>query len=327
MKTMKWLLQREFWEHKGSMFWAPVVVAAIMLASMGGSLLFGSKSHNFNMMINGEHLSGPVVIKGLPTDIANRVVDVATSGYLSVSAPIFLMMAVVIFWYCLGALYDERRDRSILFWKSLPISDEASVLSKVITALCVAPVITMAVATAMSLVFLLLACAVLAFHGVNLFGQVLSSPSLYLSPVAMLSLLPVYFVWALPTIGWLLLVSSWARSKVFLWAVGAPLVALLIIRWVSVLLYGIEDNAGPLFPFARDVVAQGLAGVIPGIWFSYKGVDPTTLVLPGMHGISLSGLVGQSYATLASADAWVGALVGAAMIFAAIRIRRWRDEG
>jgi ABC-2 type transport system permease protein len=327
MKTMKWLLHREFWEHKGSMLWAPLVVAAIMLVSTAGSYLFGSKSQHFNMMINGEHMSGQVVIKGLPPEVANSVVSVATSGYLFVSAPIFLMLSVVVFWYCLGALYDERRDRSILFWKSLPISDEASVLSKVITALCVAPVITMIVATAMSLVFLLLACTVLAFHGVNLFGPVLSSPSLYFSPVAMVSLLPVYVVWALPTIGWLLLVSSWARSKVFLWAVGAPLVALLIIRWISILMYGIEPEAGPLFPMARDIVAQGLAGVIPGIWFSFKGIDPSTLTIPVLHGINLSSVVTQSYATLASVDAWVGAVVGAAMIFAAIRIRRWRDEG
>ncbi|MGZ5198419.1 MAG: hypothetical protein ACXWC4_01490 [Telluria sp.] len=326
MKTMKWLLQREFWEHKGSMLWAPLVVAAVMLASMGGSLLAGHGTHNFSMMINGQHVPGPIVLKGLPAEIASTVVGVATSGYLFVSAPIFLMLAVVVFWYCLGALYDERRDRSILFWKSLPISDEASVLSKVITALCVAPVITMIVATAMSLLFLLLACTVLAFYGVNLFSQVLASPSLYLSPVALLSLLPVYVVWALPTIGWLLLVSSWARSKVLLWAVAAPLVGLLIVRWISVLLYGLDPEGGPLFPLARQVVAQGLAGVVPGIWFSYKGVDPTTLTLPGMHGINLAGVVGQSYATLASVDAWVGAAVGAAMIFAAIRIRRWRDE-
>jgi ABC-2 type transport system permease protein len=327
MKTMKWLLQREVWEHKGSILWAPLVVAAIMLASMGGTLLFSNKVRNVNMMINGQHVSGPVVINGMPTELANTLAGIFTSGYMFVSAPMFLMLAVVVFWYCLGALYDERRDRSILFWKSLPISDEASVLSKVLTALCVAPVITMAVATAMSLVFLLLACTVLSFHGVHLFGQVLSNPNLYLSPLAMLSLLPVYVVWALPTIGWLLLVSSWARSKVFLWAVGAPLVALLIVRWVSALLYGIEADAGPLFPFARDVVAQGLAGVIPGIWFSYKGIDPSTLTVPGMHGVSLSGIVSQSYATLGFADAWVGAAVGAAMVFAAIRIRRWRDEG
>jgi ABC-2 type transport system permease protein len=185
----------------------------------------------------------------------------------------------------------------------------------------------MIVATAMSLVFLLLGCVVLAFHNVHLFSQVISSPNLYLSPVALVSLLPVYVVWALPTIGWLLLVSSWARSKVFLWAVGAPLVALLIVRWVSILLFGLESEAGPLFPLARDVVARGLTGVIPGIWFSHKGLDPTTLALPGMHGINLGGVVGQSYATLASVDAWVGAAVGVAMIVAAIRIRRWRDEG
>lgn len=327
MKTMKWLLRREFWEHKGSMYFAPLVVAGLMLAAMGASLVFGKSVNVLNLELNGQHVGGTAVFRALPLELQAKLTQMITSGYLFVSAPLFIMLGVVVFWYCMGALYDERRDRSILFWKSLPISDEMSVLSKVLTAAIVGPVITGVVAIAMSLVFLFIVCTVLTFHGVNLFSMVLASPNLYLAPLGLLSMLPVYVVWALPTIGWLMLVSSWARSKVFLWAVGAPIVALLIVRWISFLLYGIQPDGGPLFNVASNIVAQGLMGVIPGIWFKYHVIPPESLMLPGHSGLDLGGVVAQSWATLASVDAWIGVAAGVAMLFAAVRIRRWRDEG
>jgi ABC-2 type transport system permease protein len=285
--------------------------------------------------MDGASVQPGAVYNHLPHETRADLVNMLASGYLAVSAPLFLMLGFVVFWYCLGALYDERRDRSILFWKSLPASDEMTVLSKVITAACVTPVITIATGVVLSLALLLITCIILSFTGINILPAVLANSNLYLAPFALLSLLPVYVVWALPTIGWLLLVSSWARSKVFLWAVGAPLVALLVAKWISLILvhfsdatmvvHGVSDI--PLFVAVRDIVAQGLCGLIPGIWFAYKGIDATTLVQPDRHAIDVSALASQSWMTLASVDAWVGALAGIAMIYAAMRIRRWRDEG
>jgi ABC-2 type transport system permease protein len=327
MKTMKWLLRREFWEHKGSMFWAPLVVAAILLAALTGSLLYGLAQHHLRLDVGGNQIPIAGVYNHLAPQARAEMANMLASGYLAVSAPLFMMLGFVVFWYCLGALYDERRDRSILFWKSLPASDEMTVLSKVLTAACVSPVITIAAGTVLSLVFLVIACIALAWNGISIFTAVLASPNLYLSPLALLSLLPVYVVWALPTIGWLLMVSSWARSKVFLWAVGAPLVALAVAKWISLLLINFGEGSGHLFDVVRDIVAQGLAGLIPGVWFSYKGIDPSTLHQPGMHALDVPAVVSQSWMTLGSIDAWVGALAGIAMIYAAMRIRRWRDEG
>ncbi|UUZ49351.1 hypothetical protein LP420_02935 [Massilia sp. B-10] len=67
---------------------------------------------------------------------------------------------------------------------------------------------------------LLIVGIVFAVTGANLFGLILSNANFYLAPLRLIGLLPVYLVWALPTIGWLMMVSAWARSKVFLWAVG-----------------------------------------------------------------------------------------------------------
>jgi ABC-2 type transport system permease protein len=188
-------------------------------------------------------------------------------------------------------------------------------------------VITIAAAVALSLSMLLLGCIGLAISGINVFGAVLSSAQLYLSPLAVVSLLPVYVLWALPTIGWLLLVSSWAKSKVFLWATGVPLVTLAIAKWISYLMVVVFNSGDSLLWIVRDVVARLLTGLFPGIWFAYKDIDPTTLAVAGHKSVDIGSIVAQSWMTLASADAWIGVIGGVAMIVAAIRVRRWRDEG
>ena len=233
---------------------------------------------------------------------------------------------LVVFFYCLGALYDERRDRSILFWKSLPVSDAMTVLSKAVTALCVAPVISIAFAVVASLALLLIGCIAMAIGGVHLGGTILTQPDLYLQPLRLAALLPVYVVWALPTIGWLLLVSCWARTKPFLWAVGVPLITLLLVKWISYTLENFSGSPLNIMPLAQEIVARLLGGIVPGIWFSFTGGIP-----PGMHqnaqGPDVQVLFEASWMTLATAQAWIGALCGAAMIVGAIRLRRWRDEG
>lgn len=326
MKTLNWMLRRELWEHRGSLFLAPVIVAAIMLLFTAASAGYGVLAHNVNLqtMVNGRqvHISS---FRDMPAEMQTGVVQVAANSYLGAAVPLFIMLAFTVFFYCLSALYDERRDRSVLFWKSLPMSDRMTVLSKVLTAAIVAPVITIAAALVMSLALLLIAGTYLSFNGVNLFGALLATPALYLAPFLLLGMLPVYILWALPTIGWLLMVSSWAKSKVFLWAIGVPLIALVIVKWVDFLITGNQGMNSGLTYFAKEVVNRGLGGLVPGIWFAFS--DHTATMRPGEHGIELATVFQQSWMTLAAPGVWIGAAVGVAMIFVAIRMRRWRDEG
>jgi ABC-2 type transport system permease protein len=324
--TMKWLLRREFWEYKGAMLWAPLAVAALLVLSIGAAMAYGLAMHELptHITINGQTLNGYSV--GVTLELRNRIAQVASSAYLGASLPLFGLLTAVIFSYCLGALHDERRDRSILFWKSLPVSDGMTVLSKAITALLVAPLITIVVGIIASLLLLLIGCVALGVNGINVIGPLLASPDLYLSPLRMLALLPVYLVWALPTVGWLLLVSSWARAKPLMWAVGAPLVGLLMMKWVSVAAESMGGQPLNLMHYAQEVVARLLGGIVPGIWFSFQDGMPPAL-RPGPNGADMNGLVSGSYATLAHADAWLWALAGAAMLYAAMRLRRYRDEG
>ncbi|WP_413671770.1 hypothetical protein ACEN9H_19625 [Massilia cellulosiltytica] len=326
--TMTWLLKREFWEHKGSMFWAPLIVGSLLVVLLGCTITYGIMQHGIpaHVTINGQTLDHARLDQILPEETKLVVAKIATGMYLGASAPLFAILVGVVFFYCLGALYDERRDRSILFWKSLPVSDPMTVLSKAVMAMVVAPAITLVLAVAASLALLFIACLALSTQGLNLFASLLASSDLYLSPLRLAALLPVYVVWALPTVGWLMLVSSWAKSKPFLWAVGVPVVALVIIKWINAALENFSGQTLLLSHYASDVVARILGGIVPGIWFTFQpGLQ--TGMRPTEHGVDMGGLVSQSYLSLAGADAWIGVVLGVAMLYAAIRMRRWRDEG
>lgn len=319
LTTMQWLLRREVWEHKGMMLWAPAVVALIILALVLGGLLMG---HNVTFTMNGQaaHLRDHLVEHMLQPGAKQEFASAASEMYVAIGTPLYLELGVLVFFYCLGALYDDRRDRSLLFWKSLPVSDSMTVLSKVAVALLVTPVITMLAATVLSLGIMLLVCTAAAFQGVQLFGTLLSTGEFYLAPLRMFGLLPVYMLWALPTVGWLLLVSSWARSKVFLWAVGIPLGAGVLAAWTNKI-FALDWNIGW---FTHNILARLLTGVAPGSWFMY--VRPASLHEGSEGRLGAAELLADSWTSLSSPVMWAGAAAGLAMIAGAVWMRRWRDE-
>ena len=190
MNTMKWLVKREFWEHKGGFFWTPAVVGSIIVlgtaATTVAGLVFKSR-HGMN--INGEQVTN----LGRVVDAEDRaqIINALSQGYVMASAPLFMVMAVVIFFFCLGSLFDERKDRSVLFWKSLPVSDNETVLSKLAMALVAAPLVTLAFGLVTSLLVMLIAVAGAAASGLNLSG-VFASAATYTAPFKVAAILPVY---------------------------------------------------------------------------------------------------------------------------------------
>ena len=328
MNTMKWLLRREFWEHKGGFVWAPLIAAVIMVVLVAGVVGYGVGADKFQgdsitVRVGGEEVHRTQMATLATGHSRTEMANVAANNYIASGAPIFIVLPVVAFFYCLGALYDDRRDRSILFWKSLPVSDTATVLSKLLTALVLAPAITIGIASAAAFVILILAGIAASAQGVNLFAPVLSNINLYLSPVYVLAMIPVYVLWALPTAGWLLLVSSWARSKVFLWAIGLPLIAAVLLKWMDYMLalYGTTIHADWI---TNNVLEPLLLVLVPGTWFMDGG---TALPVQNGVGISMLSVLGASWSSLARPELWVGVAAGVAMIAGAIRLRRWRDEG
>ena len=319
MNTYKWLLKREFWEHKGGFFWTPAVVGALMTLGTGASVLAAlamKSKHGFQ--INGQQV-GKLSEVVTPAEQA-QAVDAFSNAWMLPSAVLFGVMAIVVFFYCLGCLFDERKDRSVLFWKSLPLSDAETVLSKVAMALVGAPLLTLAFGIVTSFLVLLITLAAAGASGLNLAG-VFANAATYTAPFEIAATIPVYVVWALPTVGWLMMVSSWARTKVFLWAVGVPVLTGVLISWFNAMF----DFNWNVEWFWHNIVARGLLSVMPGAWFGF--VDPAGSIEMHHNQIDFTAMVVQSWKTLASAHAAIGAVAGVAMIYAATRIRRWKDEG
>ncbi|MGK5016172.1 hypothetical protein [Janthinobacterium sp. 75] len=324
---MQWLLRRELWEHKGMLVWTPALIGIVMTllgALMAAATVAKSKMHTA-LIVNGEEISWSTVFNTRTFGPRRtEIIDAVANNYTYAAAPLFLALGFLVFFYCLSALHDDRRDRSVLFWKSLPVSDAQTVLSKAAIALLVAPLIVAAAASLTSLALILILSGVLAANGIHVFVDLLGSPGLYLGPLRVFGLLPVYCLWALPTVGWLLMVSSWAKSKVFLWAVGVPLLLLILTVWAGKL----TQTESDVNWIQMNVIGRALLGTLPGSWYLF---EPE--LLPRMHALAEGGshmtridVFSNSWSSLAMPAVWLGAAAGAALIYAAIRLRRWREE-
>nr|WP_315251692.1 hypothetical protein [uncultured Duganella sp.] len=314
MKTMKWLIKREMWENKGMLLWTPLAIAVAIAALVLSALVMG---HTQDIQIDGQSFNS-ITIEG---KVRTRIAETLAQAYIGTGMPVMMVLGLLVFFYCLSALHDERRDRSLLFWKSLPVSDLTTVLSKVLLALVVAPLITMGIAIVLGLLMLVATCVVLLLHGTNLFGAVFSSPELYLSPVRLVGLLPVYILWALPTVGWLLMVSSMARSKVFLWAVGTPVIVTLLLVWAQKALMFSVDSLW----FASHITNRILLGVVPGSWLAFN--KDSISMAHQEHQLPLpDAIFSASWSTLGGVSVWIGAAAGVAMIAVAVYMRRRREE-
>jgi ABC-2 type transport system permease protein len=311
MKAMISLLKREFWEHKGMFLWTPLCVAAaiifvFILPFLKGNALFGAR------------ILGRVA--KFKEDIP-RVSELLANMYLLFSGPLLVVMGIIIFFYCLGALFDDRRDRSILFWKSLPVSDFQTVLSKLITASLIVPVIFIMCAIAMSFVMLMIVGIGLSSQGVYVFQDLFLNGKLYLAPLQLLGTLPVYILWALPSIGWLMLVSSWAHSRVFLWAVGIPLLLVFLVGMLDLLLGQNSDMKW----FSDLIVGRALGGVFPGVWIEFAHIPLTSFTRPAGAGVDFGKVLSVSWQTLLSLQLWLGVVAAAGMFYMTVRLRRWRE--
>lgn len=321
--TFAMLLKREYWEHRGGFLWAPLITGAIfiVLVLMGiaiGETAAHRSGADVHMNFNGDDFS-----KLGSTGQQQGAAVINALAYAPVKWAL-ITFAFVVFFYCLGALFDDRKDRSILFWKSLPVSDGATVLSKVFTATIVAPLIASVIGLVFMLIFMLIGSAEVAYHGGHPFSMIWSVASPIHLAAYVLGAIPVYAAWSLPTIGWLLLVSVWARTKPFLWAVMVPVFAGIIVNWFHLMqLFNLDAGW-----FWQHAVGRLLLSAVPGSDLVLRN-GVTQLLGRMSHGPeTFSSLLSlqTAYASFATADMWIGIALGAAMIFAAIRLRRWRDD-
>jgi ABC-2 type transport system permease protein len=286
-RTLFTLVRREFWEHR--YLWAcPLVVAALLAVSP--------------LLGHGElHLP--------PFANADSRVALSTIVQWALLLPLCLAMVICLSYYLLDCLYAERKDRSILFWKSLPVSDPLTVSAKVLVALVVVPAVICALAVLTHLVFSgVLNARVAAGGAPALLG--FSLLEWFRTELALLLVMLLGLLWYAPWAAYLLLVSAWARRSPFLWAALPPVLAPLLERIV----------------FGSHYLWSFLNYRKSGIW--------QTLALGHSHIISHHQV--RSVGTLlddlnfrgafGDIDLWLGVAVAAALVLLTVRVRRYRDD-
>jgi ABC-2 type transport system permease protein len=273
-----WSVRRELWEYR-SIYIAPLAIA--------GVVLFGFVIATLGRAMATQDLARRAAVLREPTDFAE----------LLIMGTAFL---VGIF-YSLEALHGERRERSILFWKSLPVSDVTTVLAKASIPIVVIPLLSFAVTFVAQLIMLLLSSAVMAGSGLSA-ASLWTQPSFSERSVALLyHLVAVHGFWYAPLYAWMLLVSAWARRAPFLWA-SLPLAAVGIV----------EKLAFSTSHFANLLMSR-ISGSEAGGDFS-KGstsMDHMMDLTPGRF--------------LSSPGLWIGLAVAATFLAAAVRLRRYRE--
>ncbi len=278
-----WSVRRELWENR-SIYIAPLIVAAFEVFGFAISTIGLADRRRAVLLLDAAHQRAAIE---QPYDLAAMMM-------------IFIVFIVGVF-YCLDALHSERRDRSILFWKSLPVSDLTTVLSKVTIPLVVLPLIAFAIVVCVQLVMLLMSSANLLVHGVSPATTWAHFP-VFQNWLVMLYGLIAIALWHTPIYGWLLLVSGWARRATFLWAV----LPLIVIQIFEKIVFGTS--------FFAKLLQHRLMGFAPHA-FGFHGEGHPTID-------SLAQLTPGRY--LGSPGLWLGLLFAAVFLAAAVRLRRYR---
>jgi ABC-2 type transport system permease protein len=282
-RPLYWSVRRELWENR-SIYIAPLAVAGLIL---------------FGFLISTIHL--PAKMRAaLPLDPMQRR-ELIEQPFNFAALLLMGTTLIVAVFYCLDALHGERRDRSILFWKSLPVSDLTTVLSKASIPLVFLPLLTFAITIATQWIMLLLNSAVLLGSGVSVATLWTQVPWFQMSLGLLFHLLAVHGLYYAPIYGWLLLVSGWARRAAFLWA-SLPLLAICVVEKIAF-------NTSHFGAMLQSRLSGGPEG----------GTFPVTGSV-AIH--PLAHLAALHF--LGSAGLWIGLVVCAAFLGAAVRLRRYQ---
>ena len=277
-----WLIRRELWEYR-VIYIAPLVAAVVFLFGFLLNLMRLPERARAAMAMDAVHRQQEIAY---PHDLA--------AGLL---LGVWLLIAA---YYCVDTLYGERRERSILFWKSLPVSDGMTVAAKASIALMVLPALAWAVVTWTQIIMYVLNAAALSANGMSLSILTANVPLLKTSLLLLYHLVTVHVLWWAPFYGWLLLVSAWARKAPLVWAVLPPF-ALGVIEKVA---FGTSHFAN---------------------WLQYRFTGPGTeaVTMPGtMPTGPMTEVTPLSFFVVPGL--WLGLALTAAMLFATARLRRYR---
>jgi ABC-2 type transport system permease protein len=302
MKQLMMLIRRELIEHRSgwavtSVFGALFVLAAIL--AVFGLVRVGLMDGQMTLAELAEGADPAAFSPGLQVML------------VSIAMVLNLVMTFVVFFYFLDALYAERKDRSILFWKSLPVSDLQVVGSKYLTGIVAIPLVTLVVFVVTAVLVSLIGGLALAWAGA---GEALSVAPAAIARVTMMLLYSLAFqaLWFAPIDGWLLLVSAFAKRAVLGWALLPPVLVVVAERT----LFGTQNFA--------ELIGHRMVG---GFELAFSGEQHSILV--DEVAISTFPALGEFFTPgrlLAAPSLWIGIAVGLLFLAGAVWLRRYRDE-
>lgn len=280
-RPLYWSIRREFWEYR-SLYLAPLAVAVAYL---------------FGYLLSLIHL--PSRMRAASALDPMKQQEMIQQPYHFAALIIMGTTLFVAVYYSLDALHSERRDRSILFWKSLPVSDLTTVLSKASIPLVILPLITFAVTVALQTIMLLFNVAVVAGSGLSV-ATLWTQLSLFqVTGGLFFHLIAMHGLYYGPFYGWFLLVSAWARRAAFLWAF-VPMFAIAIVEKIA---------------FNSAHFGNFLASRVGG---------PSAIPYPPEHMAHNSALL-MVGSFLTSPGLWIGLAITALFLAATVRLRRYRE--
>ncbi|HEX2139541.1 MAG TPA: hypothetical protein VHG33_07510 [Woeseiaceae bacterium] len=293
------LLRRELWEHR-SIYVAPAVIALLIsLMAVTGQVTVSAHDEAVDFSVLG----------------ASNLTEAHRAAILSalmwgVGALFALSMTILIVFYTLDSLHAERKDRSILFWRSMPTTDTETVLSKLLMAMFVIPLGTIAAVLVTHVVVLACASIWVAGRGADAWHLIWSAApfaELWIATFVFFLALPL---WLSPFIGWFLFVSAFARRSTLLVA----FLPLLILPMLEKSLVGTDLLAEAFF--LRSVEIPLFRGTSTGEFGFLQGDSFSFLMLSRLD------IVGF----LTSPGLWLGLVVCGLLTAAAIYLRRYRDD-
>ena len=297
VRMFRTLVRREFWEHR-SLWLAPLIVTALLLASAllthGVAKIDASDSSEW-----------------LDAQVKTNLFALAQWG---LTIPQYLVMILLQSFYLLDCLYAERKDRSILFWKSLPVSDGITVLSKLFVGGVILPLGTFVLALVTDVLFTIV-WDLRAFIGQAPDLVVWDTVAFLKTHAVMFLGLLVSILWYAPFWGALLLASAVVRRNVLMWVTVVPLLVVIVER----IAFGTHWLMN--FLHYRTVGIWGDVHVETAILHSLRGVG-------GGEIVSIPEVFDRVHVAPAflDIDLWLGLLFTAGCVFAAARVRRYRDE-
>lgn len=301
------LVRREVWESPVAFKWTPLIIAGFIVLVTILMLIIGARVDNQMVFA----IDGVRMFAGLEDDQQRLFL---TGGLFSIGTPFYTVMLLVVIFYLAGSLYDDRKDRSILFWKSLPVSDLMTVASKTLTAAVAAPVVYFAGVALTQLLLLIIATGYGLAAGINVITEIWLPANLPRIWFVTLYGSLVQSLWLMPIFGWLMLCSAFAPRLPILIAVMVPALVGLFQHFWS-LFSGFKL---PEFNLLLVTLERLGRGSVP------MSIEIDTLESGQIEGFDPDMLISVKSVTsvLLSMEMLVGLIIGAVFLAGAIWFRR-----